>query len=158
MAALVEVVDQFPHVRRSIVYSSAGDRRDCDLIAQGELVGDAFDRVILYEDHYRRGRAEGEIMALIRRGLERAAFVPEIVEIQGALKAVEMALQSAQPGELLVIQADEVDETVEFVKNYVQHRVPGREIDLQQAIEPAPAAGDASAAQKPHRQVAGASI
>jgi cyanophycin synthetase len=158
VAALIEVVDQFPHVRRSIVYSSAGDRRDCDLIAQGELVGDAFDRVILYEDHYRRGRAEGEIMALIRRGLERAAFVPEIVEIQGALKAVEMALQTARPGELLVIQADEVDETVEFVRNYVQHRVPGREIDLQHAIEPAPAAGDASASQKPHRQVAGASI
>ena len=158
VAALVEVVEQFPHVRRSVVYSSAGDRRDCDLIAQGELVGDAFDRVILYEDHYRRGRAEGEIMALIRRGLERAAFVPEIVEIHGALKAVEMALESAQPGELLVIQADVVDETVEFVRNYLHHRVPGREIDLRQAIEPVRPAGEAAATQKPHRQVAGASV
>jgi cyanophycin synthetase len=157
LAALIEVVDQFPHVRRSIVYSSAGDRRDCDLIEQGELVGDAFDRVILYEDHYRRGRAEGEIMAFIRRGLERAAFVPEIVEIQGALKAVETALQTAQPGELVVIQADVVDETVEFVTQYLQQRVAGREIDLRQAVEPAPAASEQSgqAVQTPHRQVAG---
>ncbi|HXT59130.1 MAG TPA: cyanophycin synthetase [Pirellulales bacterium] len=157
LAALIEVVDQFPHVRRSIVYSSAGDRRDCDLIEQGELVGDAFDRVILYEDHYRRGRAAGEIMAFIRRGLERAAFVPEIVEVQGALAAVETALQTAQAGELLVIQADVVDETVEFVRKYLHERVSGREIDLRQAVEPAPSDAEQSgqAAQAPHRQVAG---
>lgn len=133
LAALLEVIDPFPHARRSIVYSSAGDRRDCDLVEQGELLGDAFDRVVLYEDHYRRGRAEGEIMGLIRRGVERAAYVPEITEIQGALRAVEMALQTAHPGELVVVQADVIDETVEFVKRYVEHRVPGREIDLLEA-------------------------
>jgi cyanophycin synthetase len=132
LSALIEAVDTFPHVYRSIVYSSAGDRRDCDLIQQGELLGDKFDRVILYEDHYRRGRAEGEIMALIRRGLECAVYAPEIVEIHSALKAVEMALQTARPGELLVIQADVIDETVDFVRQYLHRRVPGREIDIRQ--------------------------
>ncbi|MGH7138577.1 MAG: hypothetical protein ACREHD_22745, partial [Pirellulales bacterium] len=57
-----------------------------------------------------------------------------VFEVQGAVAAVEKALHLAQPGELLVIQADEVDETVDFVKQYVRGRVPGREIDLNEAL------------------------
>ena len=39
------------------------------MIELGEMLGDHFDRVILYEDHYVRGRAEGEIMRLMRQGV-----------------------------------------------------------------------------------------
>jgi cyanophycin synthetase len=140
LAALIEVVGQFPHSRRSIVYSAAGDRRDCDLIEQGVMLGEAFDRVFLYEDHYLRGRADGEIMALFRRGLVTAPRTAEVLEIRGALKAVEQALERVRPGELLLIQADVIDETVEFIKRYVASRVPGREIDLAEAVEVSPAA------------------
>ncbi|HUY32225.1 MAG TPA: cyanophycin synthetase [Pirellulales bacterium] len=141
LAALIEVVGQFPHPKRSIVYSAAGDRRDCDLIEQGEMLGAAFDRVVLYEDHYLRGRADGEIMALFRQGLIASPRTVEVLEIRGALKAVEQALELVRPGELLVIQADVIDETVDFIKRYVSRRVPGREIDLAEAIEALPAAG-----------------
>jgi cyanophycin synthetase len=134
LRALVDVVEQFPHGHRSIVYTAAGDRRDVDLIEQGELIGKTFDRVILYEDHYRRGRAEGEIIGLFRRGMANASRARDIVEIQGAVPAVEAALRASQAGELLVIQADEVDETVDFVKQYVSRRVPGREIELNEAL------------------------
>ncbi|HET6880860.1 MAG TPA: cyanophycin synthetase, partial [Pirellulales bacterium] len=134
LKALVDVVEQFPHTQRSIVYTAAGDRRDCDLVEQGELLAKTFDRVILYEDHYRRGRAEGEIISLFRRGMAGGTRAREVLEIQGAVPAVEKALQMAQPGELLVVQADEVDETVDFVKQYVRGRVPGREIDLNEAL------------------------
>lgn len=137
LKSLIEVVEQFPHVRRSVVYSAAGDRRDCDMIEQGELLGQAFDRVILYEDHYRRGRAEGEIISLFRRGLGTSTRVKEIVEIQGAVQAVEAALRTSQPGELLVLQADEIEETVEFVKRYLGQQASGREIQLADALTPA---------------------
>jgi cyanophycin synthetase len=50
LAALVEALDQFPHPRRTIAFSGTGDRRDADLIRQGQLIGDGFDRVILFED------------------------------------------------------------------------------------------------------------
>jgi len=135
LAALIEVVAQFPHQRRSIVYSAAGDRRDCDLIEQGEMLGAAFDRVVLYEDHYLRGRAEGEIMGLFRQGLITAQRTTEVLEIRGALKAVEQSLELVRPGELLLIQADVIDETVDFIKRYVARRVSGREIDLAEAVE-----------------------
>jgi cyanophycin synthetase len=90
--------------------------------------------VILYEDHYRRGRAEGEIIGLFRRGLTAAPRAAEIADVQGAVRAVETALQSSRPGELLVLQADVVDETVAFLKQYLQRQATGREIQLNEVL------------------------
>ena len=135
LQAMIEAIEQFPHRQRTAVYTAAGDRRDCDMVRQGELLGDAFDRVILYEDHYVRGREKGEIMGLLRRGMADGDRVTEIEEIHGAVKAVEAALRSVRPGELLLVQADEIDETVNFVKRYLAATEAGREIGLIEAID-----------------------
>lgn len=120
LAAVIQALGTFPHQRRTCVYSTAGDRRDCDIIRQGELLGAAFDRVILYEDHYRRGRTQGEIVSLFRKGLEPATRAREVVEVDGATKAAEAALTSAQPGELVLLQADTIDETVQWLRGYLE--------------------------------------
>jgi cyanophycin synthetase len=138
LQALIEAIEQFPHERRSVVYTAAGDRRDCDMLRQGELLGAAFDRVILYEDHYIRGRAAGEIMGLIRQGLAGGPRTSEVCEIKGALQAVQTALQTVKPGELLLVQADEIDETVDFIKAFLAANVTSREIGLVQALEVSP--------------------
>jgi cyanophycin synthetase len=141
LAALIDTFEQFPQERRLCVYSAAGDRRDADMIRQGELLGNAFDSVILYEDHYLRGRAEGEIIRLFRQGVDVGRRVREVIEIRGAIKAVEAALRKVQPGELLLIQADVIDETVEFIKRYLESDAAGREIGLNAALEiPVPVA------------------
>jgi cyanophycin synthetase len=119
LLAILDALKNFPQQYRTCVYSMAGDRRDCDLIRAGEILGDAFDRVILYEDHYCRGRATGEIIALMRQGMASGKRVKTIEEVQGAVKSVERALQSSQPGELLLIQADAIDETMNFVREYL---------------------------------------
>jgi cyanophycin synthetase len=116
LAALIDVIDGMELSHRSAVYSAAGDRRDCDLIAQGKLLGDAFDRVVLYEGQYQRGRSNGEIMALFRSGLTKGARVEEVWQQPGSLKAVEFALSRAEPGNLVLLQADVVDETIDFLK------------------------------------------
>ncbi len=134
LAAVLEAVELFPHRRRTAVYSTAGDRRDCDLVRQGELLGRAFDRVILYEDHYRRGRKEGEIISLFRKGLESGRRVREVQEVFGWVKALETALRSVRAGDLLVIQADEIDETVAVVRRFQTAGKVGRSIDLREAV------------------------
>jgi cyanophycin synthetase len=116
LLAMIEALAVFPHERRIAVYSAAGDRRDADLIRQGELLGHAFDLVILYEDHYTRGREPGEIMSLFRQGLAAGGRVTQIQTIQGWQHAVEAALAIAQPGDLLLVQADQIDETVDYVR------------------------------------------
>ena len=50
LVALGEALGQLPHERRSAVFTVAGDRRDCDIVRQGEILGDIFDEVSIYED------------------------------------------------------------------------------------------------------------
>jgi cyanophycin synthetase len=135
LMALIEAINQFPHERRTVVYTCAGDRRDCDIVRQGALLGNAFDRVVLYEDHYVRGRRQGEIMGLIRQGMAGAKRALEVQEVRGAVSAIEMALGSVRPGELLMIQADTIDETVDFVRRYLATHRDSREIGLYEALE-----------------------
>jgi cyanophycin synthetase len=124
LKALLEAIEQFPNARRTVVHSIAGDRRDCDIIRQGQLLGEQFDRVILYEGHYTRGRAKGEIIALMRQGLAGATRAKQIEEVQGSIPAMTLALDSATPGELLLVQVDEIDEAMEYVRQYVERLTP----------------------------------
>ncbi len=80
LSAVIDVIDKFPHARRAVVYTTAGDRRNSDMLLQGEMLGAAFDRVILYEDHYLRGRPKGEIIAILREGVEKSPRAKEIHE------------------------------------------------------------------------------
>lgn len=137
LASIIESIEQMPHPRRIAVYSTAGDRRDCDLIRQGELLGHAFDRVVLYEDHYLRGRQEGEIIALFRKGVEKGTRATEIEELRGAVKAMEHALATVKPGELLLLQADVIDESVEFMRHFLACTMEAQEVTLEQATSEA---------------------
>jgi len=136
LEALVDALSHLPQRWRSIVFSGSGDRRDVDLVRQGEILGNAFDRVTLYEDPgYLRGRQEGMLTALFRQGLTAGKRVKEVREVRSWKKAVEEALSSLRPGELLVIQPDLIDETVELIRHYVASE-GGREIDLTVAMRP----------------------
>jgi cyanophycin synthetase len=133
LAAILDAFKNFPDGRRRALYSAAGDRRDADMVELGRMLGDSFDTVILYEDRYVRGRAEGEIMRLMRQGVSQGTRVREIEEIRGSIAAVERALETVQPGELLLLQADEIDVTVDYVKQYLAAPPAVREVDLPAA-------------------------
>jgi len=130
LLAMIAALESFPHQRRLAVYSAAGDRRDVDLIRQGEILGQAFDRVILYEDHCTRGRLPGEIMSLFARGLAAGDRVQEVQTIHGWRSAVEAALWLAQPGDLILVQADLIDETVDYVRARLAADQAFRELPL----------------------------
>jgi cyanophycin synthetase len=134
LVAMIEAMEQFPQRRRTVVYTAAGDRRNCDMIRQGELLAGAFDKVILYEDQYVRGRNQGEIMSLLRQGLSASGRAVEVDEVKGVFPAIEMALDNASEGDLILLQCDTVDETVDFVKQYIDRKHTGREIDIDEAL------------------------
>jgi cyanophycin synthetase len=108
VAALAEAVGRFPHPRKTIAFTGTGDRRDDDIIRQAELIGDAFDRAVLYADKSVRGRPAGEILALLRRGLGSGARVSEVVEVRGGeAEAIAAAFEGIGPGDLVVVQSDD---------------------------------------------------
>ena len=117
--ALVGAINQFPHERRVAVFSAAGDRRDEDIVRQGELIGAAFDRVILFEDQCNRGRADGTVVALLRQGVETGGRVQEIVETRGERIAIEIAFRDFRPGDLVHMQVDDLDNSPGFVQHLI---------------------------------------
>ncbi len=112
MRALVAAVDTMPANRRSVVISGAGDRRDSDIRDQTAILGGAFDDVILYQDAAQRGRADGEVMGLLRQGLTGARRTRMIDEVRGEFIAIDAALARLQPGDLSLILVDQVEEAL----------------------------------------------
>jgi cyanophycin synthetase len=117
--ALVRAVDNMPAKRRSVVISGAGDRRDEDIRQQTEILGDAFDEVILYQDQCQRGRADGEVVALLQQGLSNAKRTRTIEEIRGEFVAIDHALARLQAGDLCLILVDQVDEALAHIAERV---------------------------------------
>jgi len=136
LSAILDAFKNFPDVRRRALYSAAGDRRDCDMIELGKMLGDHFDDVILYEDRYVRGRAEGEIMRLMRQGVAAGRRVRQVEEIRGSIAAVERMLATVQPGDLLLLQADEIDVTVDYLKEYLAKHPEVQQVKLADAAPP----------------------
>jgi cyanophycin synthetase len=119
LAALLEAFNSLPHERRLIVYTAAGDRRDVDIIRQAELIGHGFDEMVLYEDQCTRGRADGEVIRLMRDGLSRGKRIKQIIETRGEMIAIETTLKKMQPGDLVLIQADQVEPAIQFIEAYL---------------------------------------
>jgi cyanophycin synthetase len=113
--ALVDAVAALSAERRSVVISGAGDRRDEDLRRQTQILGDAFDDVILYQDAAQRGRSDGEVIALLREGLADARRTRRIDEIRGEFIAIDLALERLRPGDLSLILVDQVQEALEHI-------------------------------------------
>ena len=117
--ALVQAIDKIPAKRRSVVISGAGDRRDEDIRRQTEILGDAFDEVVLYQDQCQRGRADGEVLNLLRQGLENAKRTRDVKEIYGEFGAIDAAVDNLKAGELCLILIDQVDEALGYIRERV---------------------------------------
>jgi len=115
MRALVGAIDTMPAKRRVAVVSGAGDRRNQDLREQTEILGDAFDDVILYQDRCQRGRGDGEVLSLLRQGLANAGRAATIDEIRGEFLAIDTALGRLRAGDLCLILVDQVEEALAHI-------------------------------------------
>jgi cyanophycin synthetase len=122
MRALVAAFDAMPaaeSMRRTVVVSGAGDRRDQDLRELTRVLGAAFDNVILYEDACQRGREDGEVIGLLREGLEGAQRASHVEEIRGEFIAIDRGLSLLKPGDQCLVLVDQVQEALEHLSKRV---------------------------------------
>jgi cyanophycin synthetase len=117
--ALVQAVEGISSKQRTVVISGAGDRRDIDIRRQTEILGDVFDHVVLYEDQCQRGRADGEVVKLLREGLSGARRAKDIKEIKGEFLAIDTALASLNEGDLCLILIDQIDEALQHIEKRI---------------------------------------
>jgi len=122
LEALAGALDQFATERRTLVFGAGMQRRDEDLVAQGTIIGQTFDRVLLCEDtSVKRDQPDSEARALLKQGLQAGGRVAQIVDEGKRRDAVEAALSQLKSGDLLVLQGDEcaIDATVEQVHQWM---------------------------------------
>jgi cyanophycin synthetase len=119
ISALVSAVGSMPARRRMVLISGAGDRRDEDIRQQTQILGGAFDEVLLYQDQCQRGRGDGEVIGLLREGLAGAARTSHVEEINGEFVAIDRTLSRLSEGDLALILIDQVDEALAHIAKRV---------------------------------------
>ncbi|HEX3315039.1 MAG TPA: cyanophycin synthetase, partial [Gemmataceae bacterium] len=115
LEAVIAGLDSFPHPRRTIV-TAGSNRRDEDLVDMGARMAGAFDRVVLYADYGHAGRSDGELNALLRRGLAAGPRVRTIEELPSERAALDRALDTMAPGELMVLGVEAIEESLAHVR------------------------------------------
>jgi cyanophycin synthetase len=111
-------MQRLPHERRTAVYSAAGDRRDEDLLAQGRLLAATFDRVVIYEDAYIRGREPGEITRILSEGIRQGMRTdrPTAIESGGNWEqSAALVLDAVTAGDLVLLQPDTIEQTMPWL-------------------------------------------
>jgi cyanophycin synthetase len=87
-----------------------GDRRDDLLAACAQVIADGVSRAVLYDDEDPRGRAPGEVSALIEREMRLRRPTLRSVRVVGYRAAVETALRLATPGDVVLVMYEDVAE------------------------------------------------
>lgn len=106
MAALARMIGALPAGRRLVLLGQAGDRSDEAIRALARTALQVRpDRIVLKEmDRYLRGRAPGEVPALMADELARQGVPATAVSRPGTeLAAVREALEWAKPGDVLLL-------------------------------------------------------
>ncbi|HEX9942257.1 MAG TPA: cyanophycin synthetase [Thermoanaerobaculia bacterium] len=108
--------------RRIGVLAAPGDRRDEDILDLARAAAPAFDFILLREDDNLRGRQLGEASELLRRGFLDAGFPADRLStgIYSEVDAVQRALETARPGDLLVVFGDKLERTWHQIVSFGQ--------------------------------------
>src|ERR1700756_2656419 len=95
--------------RRIVVLAGPGDRRDEDLVAIARAVAGRFDHYICRRDDSLRDRAPDEVPRIMAAALREAGVHLDAISlIPDEQEAILAALNLGQPGDLLLIFADQL--------------------------------------------------
>ena len=98
------------------VVGGPGDRRDEDLILLGKISAQIFDSVIVKEDEDPRGREFGEVADLITKGICQENPNLKYETILEEIEAINIALDRAKNGSLVVVFPDKVNQAISLIK------------------------------------------
>jgi cyanophycin synthetase len=111
LSALADLIRSLrPDHRRVIgMVSIPGDRRNDDILTMGRIAASVFDELVFREAPDGRGRATGEVNALLTDGaLAAGAGSDRVHRILDEMDAAEACLEMAGPGDLVVLLPTEV--------------------------------------------------
>ena len=124
--ALGHVLSQITTGQKIVVAHGVGNRLDASIEMFGTALATVYDYIIL-ADVDPRHREPGETPALVRRGIIDAGFPRDRTEVViNALDAIDRAFDIVRPGDVIVVQFDEVEPMLNQVMKHFERRIgPG---------------------------------
>jgi cyanophycin synthetase len=125
IGALKATGELLPHLapgRKIRMASGTGNRRVEDIIEYGTTLSKYYDHVVI-TDTDRRDKPLGEVADLVKKGLIDAGYPEkEITTVLDGREATQAAMEMASKGDIVVLQADDVDTVIEDVMEYKEKR------------------------------------
>ncbi|MFC2166404.1 cyanophycin synthetase [Acidobacteriota bacterium] len=95
-----------------------GNRRTQDIIDFGESLAEFYDHIVI-SDTDPRDRTPGETCELVQEGLLKAGYSKENIDIIiNGREATQKALKMASDGDIVVLQADDIQQVIQDVLDF----------------------------------------
>ena len=100
------------------VISGTGDRRDEDILETARISAEMFDRIIICQEKYLRGRVQQELIDLILKGIhEVKPDMPVIINNDGD-DCLKYLMASAKSGSFISILSNTIDNAISKIQEY----------------------------------------
>ena len=101
------------------VISGTGDRRDEDILETARIAAQMFDRVVICQEKYLRGRTQQELIDLLTAGLtEVKPNIPISINNNGE-DCMKELINNATPGSFITILSDTIDNAIHKATYYL---------------------------------------
>lgn len=100
------------------VISGTGDRRDEDIIETAKISAEMFDKIIICQEKYLRGRTQQELIDLLLQGIRSIKPDMKVIINNSGDDTLRYLVTTAQPGTFITILSNTIDDAIMKVAEY----------------------------------------
>jgi len=108
------------------VISGTGDRRDEDIIETARIAAQMFDRVVICQEKYLRGRTKEEIIDLLMIGLKAVNPAINVTINNNGENCLRDLIATAEKGSFITILSDTIDNAIHRVTHYLDRELESK--------------------------------
>jgi cyanophycin synthetase len=101
------------------VISGTGDRRDEDIKETARIAGQMFDKIIICQEKYLRGRQQQDLIDLLISGIHETKPNAEIIINNNGAECLQYLIATAKSGSFITILSNTIDNAIERVTEYL---------------------------------------
>lgn len=101
------------------VISGTGDRRDEDITETARIAAQMFDKIIICQEKYLRGRQQQELIDLLINGIHQIKPDMEIIINNNGADALQFLVATAKSGSFITILSNTIDNAIDRVSAYL---------------------------------------
>ncbi len=101
------------------VISATGDRRDGDIMETARIAAQMFDKIIICQEKYLRGRKQQDLIDLLLKGIQEVKPDMEIIINNNGDDCLKYIMATAKSGSFITILSDTIDNAIGKVSEYL---------------------------------------